>query len=272
MRHHADARDRLDPVVSSQLGLLGQAAPPFGSQALLACLLGRLYDALLVMQEFLDECLAQPSFSKQSEMLERMVRDPALHSRFLNTLARLEYVGVRKILKSRRAERLDLEGLRHILEESVHALRLKKFAHAVAPPGARIETFSNEHTLEGDAAERYFQSVDRAATEATGDNAEACYWLTSTAIEIRARSFYPTYQRVLRESGSSISVLSIIADEKEHLLQMSSQLPRHMPAWRPSLRRVMQVEESAFCTYLEAVQRVLGDAPRGASELAAGLR
>jgi len=38
-----------------------------------------------------------------------------------NTLARLEYVGVRKMLKSRRAERLNLDGLQHVLDETVHA-------------------------------------------------------------------------------------------------------------------------------------------------------
>ena len=48
----------------------------------------------------------------------------------MNTLARMEYVGVRPILKSRRAEHLELDGLQHILDEAVHALRLKKTARS----------------------------------------------------------------------------------------------------------------------------------------------
>ena len=32
--------------------------------------------------------------------LERIVADPSIHARFLNTLSRLEYVGARKLMKS----------------------------------------------------------------------------------------------------------------------------------------------------------------------------
>ncbi len=216
------------------------------------------------MQEFIDECLARPSFSKQCKVLERLIEDPRAHARFLNTLSRLEYVGVRKMLKSRRADELDLDGLRHILEEAVHALRLKKFAHAVAPEGLGVETFAEEHTLEGDAAEDYFQEVDRAAeaqcvgvpstSGTTNSPSELCYWLTSTAIEIRARSFYPAYQRLLEVAGTGISVASIVADEQEHLAQMGAELPKHLPDWQSALEAVMQAEEAAFCAYLDKVQ------------------
>ncbi len=93
-----------------------------------------------------------------------------LHARFVNTLARLEYVGVRKILKSRRAERLDLDGLQHILDEAVHALRLKKAAAALGRRAASTSgTFADGATLAGDAGETYLQALDHRAEEALGD-------------------------------------------------------------------------------------------------------
>ena len=97
-------------------------------------------------------------------------RAPRRHARLLNTLSRMEYVGVRKMLKSRRSEHLDLDGLQHMLDETIHALRLKKAALAAgrrAQPA--VDTYSADDTLAGDAGEAYLQGVDRAAETALAD-------------------------------------------------------------------------------------------------------
>jgi hypothetical protein len=91
---------------------------------------------------------------------------------------------VRKILKSRRSERIALDGLQHILDEAVHALRLKKAAVALAGSGGGVSTFADDATLAGDAGEGYLQALDRRAEEALVDlhpaeRAEANYRLTS---------------------------------------------------------------------------------------------
>jgi len=96
-------------------------------------------------------------------LLDRIIARPRDHARLLNTLSRLEYVGVRKMLKSRRAERLDLDGLEHLLDETIHALRLKKAALALADDRLAIATYGAGHTLAGEAGEAYMQGVDRAA-------------------------------------------------------------------------------------------------------------
>jgi hypothetical protein len=215
-----------------------------------------------LMQAFVATCLGQPSFSRQRLVLTRIVRAPRVHARWLNTLARLEYVGVRKMLKSRRSETLDLDGLRHILEEAAHATRLKKAAVSLATDPAWVETFSDEHTLCGDAAERYFQSIDREAerlveAEDCAPREEACYLLTSAAIELRARSFYPTYQAVLAEVNSPVSVASIIGDEEAHLEHMAAALPERLTNWQYVLSAVMSVEETEFQKYLDEVEAVL---------------
>jgi hypothetical protein len=80
--------------------------------------------------------------ARTRNLLERIVPHGRLHARFINTLSRLEYVGVRKILKSRRSEHLELDGLQHILDEAVHAMRLKKAAVALAGEGDGVATFA----------------------------------------------------------------------------------------------------------------------------------
>lgn len=216
------------------------------------------------MQSFIDGCRAAPAFSRLTRLLGEIVESPALHARFLNTLSRLEYIGVRKMLKARRAEEMDLAGLQHVLEEAVHATRLKKFAHKVAAGAVCVDGFGAEHTLAGDAAEDYFQAVDRAAATALGGaDGDACYALTSAAIEIRARCLYPAYQTILSATGSAVSVASILADEEQHLTEMTALLPVRVPHWQETLGRIMQEEASAFDLLLDALENVL---PRRSGE------
>jgi hypothetical protein len=155
------------------------------------------------MRGYVTSSAAHENAARTRRLLDRIVVDADLHARFVNTLSRLEYVGVRKILKSRRSERIGLDGLQHILDEAVHALRLKKAAVALAsgalknaprfsadpavglesaagkaeklaearvfqqPAGRRaaVVTFADAETLAGDAGEDYLQALDRRAEE-----------------------------------------------------------------------------------------------------------
>jgi hypothetical protein len=203
-------------------------------------------------------------------MLDRVVRQPSLHARMLNTFARLEYVGVRKMLKSRRAEFLNLEGLEHILDETVHTLRLKRAAHAAARGATTVDTFRDADTLAGDEAETYFQGVDRAAQTtllgASDDvRAESNYLLTSAAIEIRAGAFYPVYEDALRAAGSvrdASAMALILRDETKHLADMATSLERVLPEWRMHLEEVLSQEHDLFTTFIGAVEQTIQSAER----------
>jgi len=58
------------------------------------------------MREYITACAAHENAARTRWLLHKIVADREMHARFVNTLARLEYVGVRKILKSRRSERI----------------------------------------------------------------------------------------------------------------------------------------------------------------------
>src|SRR5262245_35092134 len=138
------------------------------------------------MREYVAACASHDNAVRTRRLLDRIVTDRETHARFVNTLARLEYVGVRKIIKSRRSERIGLDGLQHILDEAVHALRLKKAAVALAGSGDGVWTFADGATLAGNAGESYLQALDRRAEEALLDlppieRGEANYRLTSAA-------------------------------------------------------------------------------------------
>jgi hypothetical protein len=156
------------------------------------------------MQAFIEACQSGPAHARLQRTLTAIVSRPAVHARFLNSLSRLEYVGVRKMLKARRSEDLDIGGLQHILEEAVHATRLKKFARTVAPPGVCVDTFRAEHTLSGDEAESYFQSVDRAGEEALGEaDSEATRSPAPRSRSGRAPSIPPIRRSCRRQAAAS---------------------------------------------------------------------
>jgi hypothetical protein len=220
------------------------------------------------MKDYVDECARGPGAARVAPMLDRIIPDARLHARFVNTLARLEYVGVRKILKSRRSERLDLDGLQHILDETVHALRLKKAAVALANGAGGVVAFGDGETLAGDAGENYLQALDHRAEEALADvpddaRAEANYLLTSAAIEVRAQVFYPTYERRLRAHGAPFSVAAISKDEDRHLDEMAAGLTAALPGWRQRLQPVLAAEEALFGRFISAVEAAVdGPVPR----------
>src|SRR4051812_21294003 len=186
------------------------------------------------MRRYVEASATHQNAARTERLLERIVPDPRLHARFVNTLSRLEYVGVRKILKSRRAERLDQDGLQHILDEAVHALRLKKAATALSTAAGSgtdgaVRTFAESDTLAGEAGETYLQALDHRAEEAlgdlaAGDRAEVNYLLTSAAIEVRAQVFYPIYESRLRAASAPFSVSAISKDEDRHLEEMAARL------------------------------------------------
>jgi hypothetical protein len=219
------------------------------------------------MQRYIEICSERVGAERLVPLLSEIIAQPVTHARFVNTLARLEYVGVRKMLKSRLAESLNLDGLQHVLDETVHSLRLKKAALALAATagrGARVTTFSDDDTLAGHAGEDYLQAIDgeaeallATATHSSTGHADANYLLTSAAIEVRAQVFYPIYDRLLTERGVGFSVAAIAKDEDRHLAEMSSGLARVLPDWRQMLESLLAAEERYFCDFLDATQAAL---------------
>jgi hypothetical protein len=214
------------------------------------------------MQQYVENMNRQPERQRQADLLDRIIRRPADHARLINTFSRMEYVGVRKMVKSRRSERLDLDGLQHMLDETIHAMRLKKAALALAAHKGSVDTFSPGDTLAGDAGEDYLQAVDRAAEATLSDlddarRAEINYLLSSAAIEVRAEAFYPLYEERLRAHGVPVSVAAILRDEDRHLAEMAQRLEAALPGWRPRLEAVLDAEAGFFAAFLAAVEEAL---------------
>ncbi len=196
-------------------------------------------------------------------LLAAVVASPALHARFVNTLSRMEYIGVRKMLKARHADNLDEEGLLHMIEEASHAMRLKRAA--IQLNGGQqegVRTYSEQDTLSGPAGERYMQGVDRGCEALLADcglegpaRSDANYLLSTTAIEIRAEAFYPMYEECLKAAGAPFSVKSILKDELRHLAEMGESMSAIFPStWSELIGRAVEIETECFEQWLRAMQ------------------
>ena len=210
------------------------------------------------MKELLEQIRSQKVMSDLSGLLDSILPDPNLHARLVNTLARMKYVGVRKMLKARRSESLDLAGLHHVLEEASHALRLKRASVALAGNEEEVKTFSEGHTLAGELGEGYLQAVDQACEENLSDTeepykTEANYLLSSALIEFRAEAFYPIYEDRLQAHGAPFSVAGIMRDEEKHLQAMVEGLETLLPDWESRVTQILAKETEAFETWVAAI-------------------
>lgn len=214
------------------------------------------------MERFTRRVRAQESMVELRELLVRVVARPDLHARLVNTLSRMEYVGVRKMLKARHADRLDEEGLLHLIEEASHALRLKRAAIQLNNgESAGVATYAEHHSLAGAAGEAYMQGVDRACEELLAPleldpvaRSEANYLLSTAAIEVRAEAFYPLYEECLQQAGAPFSVKAILKDELRHLAEMELSLAQALPGrWEALLERAVEAERACFEAWLAAV-------------------
>jgi len=214
------------------------------------------------MNRYTTQVRAEPAMTELRELLPQILASPELHARLVNTLSRMEYIGVRKMLKTRHSDDLDEAGLLHIIEEASHALRLKRAAFQLGGERDSVATYAEAHTLGGQAGEDYMQAVDQACEDLLSDlpldarqRAEANYLLSSVVIEVRAEAFYPLYEECLQAAGAPFSVNSILKDELKHLAEMQASLQALFPdEWEGFVEGALEKEGACFRSWLTAIR------------------
>lgn len=180
------------------------------------------------------------SFKQEIEaLIARVLADPALHGRWLNTLSYLEHSGACKIAASAAPSTVQEERLKHAAEEFRHAYTLKNQLQRI---GQVCIDYRRSSLLGGWATYHYLQRLDLFASR---QNRPLAYFLTTYAIELRAAELYPLYQAALQKTGSKVRVQSILLEEEEHLAEMERELGRAADA-TPSIRAVCE-EEGRLC-------------------------
>jgi hypothetical protein len=203
-----------------------------------------------------------PAQDRLESLVEKIVSDPALHARWLNTFSYLEYVGFRKIVKSQRAETLNAAILGHACEEGRHALGLKKLA--VKAGGAEFDSYRPEVLLCGPEAEAYIQDLDKACDEAFATRPEAeraklTYAYVTWLVERRALDVYQSYRNALGETEIARKLGSLVNEEMRHLADIEAMLQACDPEFEARSKQFEPIEAWLYQNFIAALARELGE-------------
>jgi uncharacterized ubiquitin-like protein YukD len=187
-----------------------------------------------------------------TSILENIVNNNQLHSKWLNTLSYMENAGARKISASEHKEDVTLLILKHAAEEHRHAYYLKK--QLVKIDEQTCKTYTNSELLAPNYTKYYLNTLDvyvcrylKQHFNLSGyDLKFAAYLFVTYAIEVRADELYPIYQQVLTAKQSKVNVKSIILEEEGHLEEMLNQLKEFSPDWQKHAQEIVKIEQQMF--------------------------
>jgi hypothetical protein len=192
------------------------------------------------------------------QTLTKIVSQPDVHGKFLNTLSLLEYIGARKIMKSQDEAQITPTTLAHMTEEIRHAQILKKLALKVG--GASVKTYSEESLFCGREGREYIQAIDAKACEVIGDkNSWVNYLLTTLIIEERAQELYPFYDNLLIPLGLGGPLRAIFREEEGHLEQVIQALKESGGLSETQIELVRQEERLHYAQFFKAAEVEMGE-------------
>lgn len=187
-----------------------------------------------------------------TSILENIVNDNLLHSKWLNTLSYMENAGAKKISASEHKEEVTLLILKHAAEEHRHAYYLKK---QLAKLDENLcKTYSNAELLAPNHTKYYLNTLDVLVCRYLKNHFNlsgydlkfAAYLFVTYAIEVRADELYPIYQEILTAKESRVTVKSIILEEEGHLEEMLNQLREFSSDWERHANEIIKIEQQMF--------------------------
>ncbi len=194
-----------------------------------------------------------------AEVVDIIVPNHSLHTRWLNSLSMMENTGARKISRYEDPVHTGIIVLKHAAEEARHAYYLKKLIGKLDPDACPDYTYP--HLLAPIESHHYLNMLDtecsRYLRQQLGLSGRAlkhgAYLLVTYSIEVRADMLYGIYQEALTRHSSKVNVKSIIAEEEGHLEEMQKMLVDFHPNWQQFAADACAIEDRLFTTWISAV-------------------
>jgi hypothetical protein len=198
-------------------------------------------------------------------LLSKIIANPELHARWLNTLSLMENTGARKISASEDPETVTYIILKHAAEEHRHAFYLKKQIEKIDADDC--PTYAVDYLIAPKRSKYYLNQLDvdvcRYLKKELGLKGKelrfAAYLLVTYAIEVRADELYPIYQDELDKASSKINVKSIILEEEGHLEEMINQLKSFSPDWEFYAGKAVEFESLLFSQWVNQLSDEVDD-------------
>ncbi len=193
---------------------------------------------------------------KLKDFFALLLENKPLHARWLNTLAFLEHIGSRKIIKSQNSSLINKEVLMHISEETRHAAYFKNLACKLSP--SHTKTFEEKYLLKGKMAEQYFQNLDHYAEKhlkadfSDSQGVFLNYLYTTYMIEERAVEVYTLYNTFLKQNGFSFNLDFVLKEEGGHLKEVTTRLKQKDSDFEKRSAHFFKYEAGEFDLLLQA--------------------
>ena len=198
----------------------------------------------------------EPLVMRTRALLNRIVREPALHGRLINTLSMLEHIGSHKIMATQHAAGIEQSTLKHLAEEAHHAFFMKRQAEKTA--GRRLE-YLDADLLAAPAARMYFQRLEAAMLKILSrqHSSTTAYLYMSMVVEFRALWFYRLYEQTLKRHGHPMSLKRVLGEEQNHLTEMAERLETAGERSNARVGAFLESEQRLYARLLDALHHSL---------------
>ena len=178
---------------------------------------------------------------------------------FFNTLSYMEHIGSYKIMATQRDSVIDYPTLKHLNEETGHAVLFKR--HAERLRGSSLD-YSADVLLAPASARAYFGRLEAMMVRLFGKRANyrSVYLYMSMIIEFRAVWGYEILQQCIDRNGLQVSLEKLLAEEQGHLYSMVRRLEEDGRFDTGAVNELLAFERTLYVRLLRVLDEQIDDA------------
>lgn len=175
---------------------------------------------------------------------------------FLNTLSYMEHIGSYKIMATQSGRVMDHPTLKHLNEETGHAVLFKRHAERICESSL---DYSESSLIASASARAYFSRLEAYMVRLFGKNANfrTIYLYMSLIVEFRAVWAYKILQQCVRRQGFDISLRILLAEEQGHLHSMARRLEADGELTQSRVRSFCTKERNLYVRLMRSIEAAL---------------
>ena len=201
--------------------------------------------------ERLNQSLLEPT----KELFDQMCGSSEFTSPFMNMISYMEHIGSYKIMATQYGSAMDYSTLKHLQEETGHAVLFKR--HAERLNGNHLD-YSAEAMLAPASARMYFSKLEALLIQRfrETENSRLIYLYMSLLVEFRAVWAYKLLQESVDVHGLEISLDKLLAEEHGHLHSMVRRLDEDGFYKLEDVRELWKEEKILFTRLMNTVSEL----------------
>ncbi len=169
----------------------------------------------------------------------------------------MEHIGSYKIMATQRGNDIDHSTLKHLNEETGHAVIFKR--HAERQYNNKLD-YSVNSLMAPASARAYFSRLEVSMVKLfqRQANYRTVYLYMSLIVEFRAIWGYEILQGCINKCGLDAPLEKLLAEEQGHLYSMLRRLEEDGNLKDEFVRKLWQAERKLFINLLSAIESSLG--------------